>query len=192
MATNPSHCAFKVRIDYFSGAEAFATQTVRLDVHDSSEVQAAASRAAEASTYHNERVPDLSYTVTIVPLDPDDTDPSAAGARVKPVCADCGSDQLVRDAAARWDMDAQDWTISVIFECTICDLCNAESDNLAAWVDEKHVTPLEQYTRDLADAVGKIDAEQDYRFPIFCLDHYQQTPLAEAAVAWRAIERPAP
>ncbi|HUD91751.1 hypothetical protein [Sphingobium sp.] len=192
MTTNPSHCAFKVRIDYFSGAEAFATQTVRLDVHNSSEAHAAASRAAEACTYHNERVPELSYTVTIVPLDPDDPEPSSAGARVKPVCADCGSDQLVRDAAVRWDMDAQDWTISGIFECTTCDLCGAESDDLATWVDERHVTPLGQYICDLAEALGKVDAEQDYRFPIFSLDHYQQTPVAEAVVAWRAIERPAP
>lgn len=56
------------------------------------------------------------------------------GAPVKPLCSHCGSDSLVRDASARWDEDAQDWTLSAVYDATFCDLCSSESDDLCKWV----------------------------------------------------------
>ncbi|BAI98999.1 hypothetical protein Sj15T_09960 [Sphingobium sp. TA15] len=64
---------------------------------------------------------------------------------VRPVCSHCGSDSLVRDASARWDADAQDWAISGVYDCTFCDECSAESDDLCKWVPlpPADPTPLE-------------------------------------------------
>ncbi|WP_454887330.1 hypothetical protein [Sphingomonas oryzagri] len=67
-------------------------------------------------------------------------------AAVKPVCSHCGSDSLVRDAPARWDEDAQDWTLSAVYDATFCDLCSSESDRLCKWVP-------------LPETAGKIDAQ---------------------------------
>jgi hypothetical protein len=53
---------------------------------------------------------------------------------VKPVCGRCGSDSLARDASARWDADAQAWIISGVYDCTFCDDCSAESDDLCEWI----------------------------------------------------------
>ncbi|WP_240502341.1 hypothetical protein [Sphingomonas panacis] len=52
---------------------------------------------------------------------------------VRPLCRTCGSDNLARDAAARWDIIIQDWTITGLFDSTTCDDCGAESDDLARW-----------------------------------------------------------
>lgn len=52
-----------------------------------------------------------------------------------PICRDCGSTEIVRDASARWDVAAQDWTLSGVYDCTFCDECNGESDNLAEWIE---------------------------------------------------------
>ena len=52
---------------------------------------------------------------------------------VQPLCRNCGSENLARDAAARWDIAVQDWTITGLFDSTSCDDCSAESDNLARW-----------------------------------------------------------
>lgn len=53
---------------------------------------------------------------------------------VRPLCRHCGSENLARDAAARWDIALQDWTITGLFDSTTCDDCGAESDDLARWV----------------------------------------------------------
>lgn len=192
MTTNSSAGTCHVRVEYFSGGETFAVDTFHVDEPASGEIEAVVAAIAEASPYFNDRVPELSYAITIVPIDPDDPEPPPAGARAKPVCAHCGSDQLVRDAAVRWDVDAQDWMVSGIYDCTTCDICGAESDNLAKWVHAGHVTPLDRFMRDLAAALGKADFVRNYEFAQFCLDYYQQTALAEAVVAWHARGTPAP
>ncbi|QDK35627.1 hypothetical protein [Sphingomonas sp. IC081] len=38
----------------------------------------------------------------------------------EPVCRDCGSTDLTRDALAAWDADAQQWVLSAIYESTAC------------------------------------------------------------------------
>jgi hypothetical protein len=60
---------------------------------------------------------------------------------VKPICRDCGGDSLVRDASARWDGDAQDWTISGVYDSTYCDDCESESDDLCRWIPIDQVEP---------------------------------------------------
>lgn len=47
-------------------------------------------------------------------------------AMVRPVCRNCGSGEIVRDASARWDVTAQDWSLIGVYDCTFCDNCNGE------------------------------------------------------------------
>ncbi|WP_186402124.1 hypothetical protein [Sphingopyxis sp. P1IMeth2] len=191
MTTTLSVPTYAIRVEYFSGGDVFAAETLLVDQPASGEIEAAATIAAEASPYFNASVPELSYAMRITPFDPDDPEPPPAGARARPVCTQCGSDQLVRDASARWDMDAQDWTMSGLYDCTTCNICGGESDDLARWVPADHVVPLDRYTRDLAAALDAEDIAQDYDFIQFCLGHFRETPIEEAQVAWNGRARTA-
>lgn len=46
---------------------------------------------------------------------------------IKKVCAHCGSDDVFNEASVRWDVAAQSWTISNLFdEASYCDECVGE------------------------------------------------------------------
>jgi hypothetical protein len=56
--------------------------------------------------------------------------------RVIPLCAECSSNNVVADAAARWNIESQDWEVVTIFDkghC--CDDCGA-ADIQFAWANE--------------------------------------------------------
>lgn len=42
---------------------------------------------------------------------------------VRPFCAACGSENVVRDAWACWDADGQCWTLAVVFDHAECQDC---------------------------------------------------------------------
>ena len=46
--------------------------------------------------------------------------------KIKKVCKYCDSDDLVRDAVVRWDVDQQEWVLSTTFDDVTCCSCNAE------------------------------------------------------------------
>lgn len=46
---------------------------------------------------------------------------------LKMVCAHCGSDEVSRDAAVRWDIGMQAWQISSIYDNGSCDHCGSET-----------------------------------------------------------------
>lgn len=52
---------------------------------------------------------------------------------LKPVCDVCGSDDLVRDAAACWDVDAQAWVLLSTYDSTTCQACEREGDDICDW-----------------------------------------------------------
>jgi RNA polymerase subunit RPABC4/transcription elongation factor Spt4 len=53
-----------------------------------------------------------------------------------PVCPRCGSDDVAADAAARWDVQNQDWSVSDIFDKGhSCGNCGAENITFA-WIGE--------------------------------------------------------
>ncbi|KTE04113.1 hypothetical protein ATE68_00120 [Sphingopyxis sp. H038] len=81
MTTTPSVLTYAVRVEYFTGDDVFAAETLLVDQPASGEIEAAATIAAEASPYFNASVPELSYAMTIAPFDPDDPEPPPAGAR---------------------------------------------------------------------------------------------------------------
>jgi uncharacterized protein DUF3768 len=43
-----------------------------------------------------------------------------------PVCAACGSRDVVRDAWAEWDIEAQDWSLRSLFDTYSCEGCGAD------------------------------------------------------------------
>lgn len=62
--------------------------------------------------------------------------PPAAHAKLRerPSCANCGSFQVLRDAFAVWDMDAQDWKLQEVMDDLTCTACGYESHH-TMWVE---------------------------------------------------------
>lgn len=52
---------------------------------------------------------------------------------VSPVCSQCGSDRIVRDACVRWNQISREWVLTDVHEHTFCETCEAESDDLVRW-----------------------------------------------------------
>lgn len=50
-----------------------------------------------------------------------------------PVCDVCGSDDLVKDAAATWDNEAQAWVLLSTYDSTTCQSCEREGDTIILW-----------------------------------------------------------
>ncbi|PNQ04034.1 hypothetical protein [Sphingobium sp. SA916] len=193
MATTPdSTRLFMVRIQYFSAGECFASETMEVEVPDGGDVSAAVHAAAQASTYHDVRIPELSFTVEFIAPGPDDPDLAPLAGRLKPVCSHCGSDSIVRDAAVRWDVESQQWEVSGIYDCTTCDLCGAESDDLATWVPAEQVTPPEQFEIDLAARIGTPELRSDSTFQQFCFGLFLTHSVDAAAAAWLASDHSVP
>lgn len=187
MATTPvSARLYKVRVDYFSADERYASEIVQVEVPDDADVLAAVHAAAQATIYYNERIPDITFTVEFIAPDPDDPDPAPLAGLLKPVCSHCGSESIVRDAAARWDVETQKWDFSSIYDCTTCDLCGAESDDLASWLPANHITPPEQFEIDLAAKLGAPDLRHDGVFQQFCFGLFLTHSVDEAVSAWKA------
>ena len=55
-------------------------------------------------------------------------------AHVTPVCDICGSDDLVKDAAAVWDREAQAWSLASTYDSTSCQSCLREGDDVEQWI----------------------------------------------------------
>lgn len=47
--------------------------------------------------------------------------------RVRMICAECGSAEVVRDAWAAWDDDRQDWVLQSVHDYAHCDECGGEA-----------------------------------------------------------------
>ena len=50
---------------------------------------------------------------------------------IKIVCPECGSDSVCCDAAARWDIAAQEWSMVTTFDDRTCDDCGYDSHEFA-------------------------------------------------------------
>lgn len=48
--------------------------------------------------------------------------------KVTKVCRHCGSENVSVDAAARWNVEAQQWEIAGLFDNSDCDDCGRETD----------------------------------------------------------------
>lgn len=52
-----------------------------------------------------------------------------------PRCAFCGSENILKDAWARWDPIAARWDLDAVFDYTFCDDCGAPTE--AIWPGSK-------------------------------------------------------
>ena len=53
---------------------------------------------------------------------------NATQKKQKPVCSQCQSDDVVADAYAAWDNDAQEWTVANTFnKGAYCNACDGET-----------------------------------------------------------------
>ncbi|MGE6695151.1 hypothetical protein ACQKE8_22160 [Sphingobium limneticum] len=48
-------------------------------------------------------------------------------ARITIRCSACGSAEVMRDAWARWDDDAQDWALGAVFDAAFCEACEKDA-----------------------------------------------------------------
>lgn len=48
--------------------------------------------------------------------------------KIKIVCAQCGGENVLRDAYASWDVEAQEWVLSSIYDAFTCDDCGGMCD----------------------------------------------------------------
>jgi hypothetical protein len=46
------------------------------------------------------------------------------------ICARCGSDNVVKDAYARWNVTHQKWELSAVFDASFCEACDGEETRL--------------------------------------------------------------
>ena len=53
----------------------------------------------------------------------------------KPVCRECGSDDVIADAFAAWDVETQQWKVTQAFEKGGCCEACGEQDIRFDWVD---------------------------------------------------------
>lgn len=49
-----------------------------------------------------------------------------AGKRIRMICPKCGSAEVLRDAYASWDEDAQAWALSATFDDFTCGGCGSQ------------------------------------------------------------------
>jgi hypothetical protein len=49
--------------------------------------------------------------------------------KTKPVCPQCGSDDMVADACASWNSDTQEWELISTYDSTTCQSCDNETDS---------------------------------------------------------------
>lgn len=190
MATSatPSARVYAVRVEYYSDRDSFAVETYMIEVPAGGDPMQVARARADDSIYFDPRVPGLSRDIAITPVEPeepDDPDPAPPGGQaVKPVCPHCGSEEMVRDATARWDSDSQCWSISGVFDNETCDLCGAEGNCISEWVPADSESLPEAFLREVAAAVGDGKLEDDLDFGQFCLLRFRDAPVHQAAREW--------
>jgi hypothetical protein len=69
--------------------------------------------------------------------------------KVRMVCEDCGSQDVMRDAWAHWDVGSQDWVLGAVFDYAHCDACGGETN-----IEERPVEPKRKRIRKRPDAGG--------------------------------------
>lgn len=53
----------------------------------------------------------------------------------KIVCTRCGSDEVVKDAYAQWNVDKQNWEIQNLFDMCFCEVCERECSIKEEYLD---------------------------------------------------------
>lgn len=46
--------------------------------------------------------------------------------KINVICEICGSEDIVRDAWAEWDVTTQEWVLKAVFDYARCEACDEE------------------------------------------------------------------
>ena len=98
--------------------------------------------------------------------------------KIKMICPYCGSDDVTRDALARWSVPGQKWEVSSELDSMHCEACDRDigPDGFAS-------APVEADTRDIGLAVRDfLSIHQENE------DEGTLVPVADAAAAVDAID----
>lgn len=57
--------------------------------------------------------------------------------KVRMVCRTCGSENVLRDAFAEWDVENQSWVLQNVFDDATCDDCGKETRIDEVPIDEE-------------------------------------------------------
>lgn len=90
----------------------------------------------------------------------------------KPVCQECGSDDVSFDAAAVWNQETQQYELSSTFDSGGCRNCGQEFKHVD-WVDES-----------LDEMLDKLsEASRDVAYMTYMKEHYGQDKVDVARLA---------
>jgi predicted RNA-binding Zn-ribbon protein involved in translation (DUF1610 family) len=189
MSTNlvPGARNFAVRIEYLSGAEVFAVETYTLSIADRDDINVVAQAIAVDSPYANDRVPELTWSITVEPAEPEDPDTPPSGPALMPKCPLCGHHDISRGGTVRWDAVNQTWYLAALGETQICEDCGAEAKGLAQWVpiDE---TGHDDFLRAVAQILDDASLSQDPTFKLLCSPLFGRMTADQAAGEWRLAQ----
>lgn len=191
--TSASPRTFSVRADYMSDGETFAVETFTVTACDPVAAMAIARDQVTDSIYHDSRVPDLTTSIIVEEWAPDDPDspPPVSGAAVKPVCPRCGSDDIVKDACARWDEHNRCWSLAGTYDCETCQECGAEGNEIAKWLPDPTIPASDRFLWAVLELLQRRDLALDAGFQEFCLNVHDQLTVDQAVEAWCARSAPA-
>jgi len=131
--------AFAVSVEYWSGALCYALEEYLVEAADAPVAERLARARSRDSVYDNDRIAELEKVLNARPVVASAVGFSPVGSgvdggsTVKPCCPRCGSDDIIRDATARWDIQNQCWMLSGTFDYETCGRCEAEGEDIANW-----------------------------------------------------------
>ncbi len=97
--------------------------------------------------------------------------------KIKMICPYCGSDDVTRDALARWSMPKQKWEVSSELDTMQCEACGREIGP-----DGFDTAPVEADTRDVGLAVRDFLEGRTLSIHQENEDEGTLVPVADAAV----------
>ena len=177
---------YVVTATFQSGGETFATERFIIEVVDSLEACAIARARAHESVYANDRIPELEIVLDLAPIDPKDPEPEPPSAAVKPICSRCGSDDIISDARARWDVERQDWDLAGTQDCKTCGDCGVDSDDLIRWIPARPYSDADAFLWAVIAVLDRASLAHSIEFQLFCVITHGTATAKQAAVAWRA------
>lgn len=85
-------------------------------------------------------------------------------AKVQMVCSCCGSDDVTRDACARWNVDNQQWEMVTVYDNTDCQKCEGETRLEEREIEPDYIEGLTayQFIRDRDEEWCKWIVAPDY------------------------------
>jgi predicted RNA-binding Zn-ribbon protein involved in translation (DUF1610 family) len=181
----PMTRAYAVTATFLSDGERFAVEQFRIEVVDGLDPYSIAGARASTSIYADDRVPDLTITIEVTVIDPEDPEPRPPSTAVRPICPRCGGDEIVRDACAQWDEGAQAWSLSGTYDCETCTGCGAEGDEFARWIPAASKAPADRFFWAVFTLLDDVAFATDIRCQHFCLEAVDKMAPALAADEWR-------